>query len=140
MNDKKHFLGINWTIRWLNPQFVFSILKSFVVSVITYTGLTETDIGTWPSFWAAIVGILANPVMLLNMADAMYNAVIDFTTKGLQDSNLTKNKVRATDPNMPVEIIGEDEITSETELVADNTDSDLLDIHKPKVSEVEYDE
>lgn len=123
MKNKKHFLGINWMIRWLNPQFVFSILKSFVVSLITYTGLTETDIGTWPAFWAAIIGVMSNPVMLLNMADAMYNAIIDFTTKGLQDSNLTKNKTRATDPNMPVEMIGDDEVNDETEIIANNTET-----------------
>lgn len=122
MRKKKHFLGINWKIRWLNPQFIFSISKSFVVSLITYTGLTETDVSSWPALWSVILGVLSNPVMLLNMADAMYNAVIDFTTKNLEDSNLTKSKRRATDPNMDVEIDDPEGITDESEIVVESNE------------------
>lgn len=133
MKDKKHFLNINWKIRWLNPQFIFAIAKSLVVSLITYTGLTETDLSSWRALGAVLVGVLSNPVMLLNIADAVYNAIIDFTVKGGRDSQLTLNKDRATDPDMPVEIEGPDVVDDESTITVENDESEK---HKPKIEEV----
>ncbi|WP_414055180.1 phage holin [Macrococcus equi] len=121
MKNNKHFLGINWKIRFINPQFIFAISKSFIISLITYTGLTETDLSSWPAFWSVLLGVMSNPVMLLNMADAMYNAVIDFTTKGMQDDNLVKSKTEPTKTNLPVDIEGKEVVNDESEIVVDNT-------------------
>ncbi|MCM3179757.1 phage holin [Cytobacillus horneckiae] len=81
---------INWKIRFKNPLFISQLLLSFIVPILGYFGLTAQDITTWASLFSLLVDAFSNPYVVLLVVISVWNAVIDPTTRGVQDSNLAK--------------------------------------------------
>lgn len=43
-NNTNHFLGINWTVRFKNPQFWLGIILSILVPPLAYTGTEFNEV------------------------------------------------------------------------------------------------
>lgn len=77
---------INWKVRVKNPHFWVQIVVTIVVTMLSYAGISGAEITTWGKLLDLIVATLSNPYCLVLILVAVYNAIIDPTTKGLKDS------------------------------------------------------
>lgn len=93
-NNTNHFLGINWTVRFKNPQFWLAIALSILVPPLAYTGTEFNEVTSWGKFFDILGDGFANPYIVLMMLVGIYNAVIDNTTKGQGDSYIAKQYLR----------------------------------------------
>ena len=93
-NNTNHFLGINWTVRFKNPQFWIGIVLSILVPPLAYTGTEFNEVTSWGKFFTILGDGFANPYIVLMMLVGIYNAVIDNTTKGQGDSYIAKQYLR----------------------------------------------
>ena len=86
---------INWKVRVKNIHFWIQIIVTIVVTVLSYKGISGAEITTWGKLLDLIIDTLSNPYCLVLIIVAVYNAIIDPTTKGIKDSE------RALDYNEP---------------------------------------
>lgn len=93
-NNVKHFLGINWTVRFKNPQFWLAIALSILVPPLAYTGTEFNEVTSWGKFFDILGDGFANPYIVLMMLVGIYNAVVDKTTKGFGDSYIAKQYLK----------------------------------------------
>lgn len=93
-NNAKHFLGINWTVRFKNPQFWLAIALSILVPPLAYTGTEFNEVTSWGKFFDILGDGFANPYIVLMMLVGIYNAVVDKTTKGFGDSYIAKQYLK----------------------------------------------
>ncbi|WP_034536389.1 phage holin [Carnobacterium inhibens] len=82
---------INWKVRFKNPQFIIQLIVSVFGPILAYAGITAQDITSWAILFDLILAAVSNPYVLITIAVAVYNAVIDPTTKGLSDSKQALN-------------------------------------------------
>lgn len=78
---------INWKVRFKNPQFIIQLIVSIFGPILAYAGITAQDITSWAILFDLLLAAVSNPYVLITIAVAVYNAVVDPTTKGLSDSN-----------------------------------------------------
>lgn len=93
-NNTKHFLDINWTVRFKNPQFWLAIALSILVPPLAYTGTEFNEVTSWSKFFDILGDGFANPYIVLMMLVGIYNAVVDKTTKGFGDSYIAKQYLK----------------------------------------------
>ena len=79
-------MKINWKVRFKNPLFYVQIVLSVLTPILTYMGLTATDLITWSVLGDVLGQALANPYVLSLVLVSVYNALVDPTTKGFGDS------------------------------------------------------
>lgn len=124
-------MKINWSIRLKNKLFLAAVL-SFVLKIINQVAsIYGYDLSEFSQVVNDWFETITNVLVLAGI-------ITDPTVFGMNDSELSMNKTEPTDPNMPVEIIGDDEVTSESEIIADNTETSVDDLdekHKPRVEE-----
>lgn len=83
--------NINWKVRFKNPQFIIQLIVSIFGPILAYAGITAQDITSWVILLDLIVAAISNPYVLITIVVAVYNAVIDPTTKGVSDSKQALN-------------------------------------------------
>lgn len=93
-NNTNHFLGINWTVRFKNPQFWLAIALSILVPPLAYTGTEFNEVTSWGKFFDILGDGFANPYIVLMTLVGIYNAVVDKTTKGFGDSYIAKQYLK----------------------------------------------
>lgn len=79
-------MKINWKVRFKNPMFIAQIVLAIFTPILAYAGLTAQDITTWKALGDLIMGAIMNPYVLGLVIVSVYNAIIDPTTKGINDS------------------------------------------------------
>lgn len=79
-------MKINWKVRFKNPMFWIGIIVAVVATVFTQLGVNFEQVTSWADFLQLFVDAVSNPVVVVAVITAVYNAVIDPTTKGLHDS------------------------------------------------------
>lgn len=79
-------MKINWKVRLKNPMFWMGILSAFVLTLLAQLGVDFSDITSWQSFSDVLLKALRNPVVVVAVLTATYNAVVDPTTAGMSDS------------------------------------------------------
>ena len=88
-------MKINWKVRFKNPLFVAQLVMSILVPILAYAGLTVQDLTTWKALGDLLLGAFSNPYVLGLVAISVYNAVLDPTTRGLNDSlNVLNREVK----------------------------------------------
>lgn len=88
-------MKINWKVRFKNHLFVAQLGMSILVPILAYAGLTVQDLTTWKALGDLLLGAFSNPYVLGLVAISVYNAVLDPTTRGLNDSlNVLNREVR----------------------------------------------
>ena len=80
-------MKINLKVRFKNPVFIAQIILSILTPILTYAGLTTSDLTTWKALSDMLVDALKNPYVLGLVVVSVWNAVNDPTTKGLGDSS-----------------------------------------------------
>ena len=83
--------NINWKVRFKNPQFIIQLIVSIFGPILAYAGITAQDITSWAILFDLLLAAVSNPYVLVTIAVAVYNAVVDPTTKGLSDSKQALN-------------------------------------------------
>lgn len=79
-------MRINLRVRFKNPLFWVQLVLSVFTSILTYMGLTATDLTTWAIVGDVLLEAVANPYVLMLICVSVYNALVDPTTKGFGDS------------------------------------------------------
>lgn len=85
---------INWKVRAKNPHFWVQVATAIIVTIIGYAGISGSEVTTWAKLIDLVVMAVSNPYCLMLVAVAVWNAINDPTTKGLNDSDkaLTYNE------------------------------------------------
>lgn len=81
-----NFKILNLEVRAKNVHFWLQIAMTMLVTMLTYAGLTGSEITTWKKLADLIVATFSNPYCLFMVAVSVYNALVDPTTKGFKDS------------------------------------------------------
>ena len=79
-------MNINWKVRFKNPIFWVGILVAFVVTTLTQLGMSWDEVTSWATLGQALLDAVSNPVVVVAVITAVYNAIVDPTTAGLSDS------------------------------------------------------
>ena len=79
-------MKINLKVRFKNPMFYVQLVLSVLTPILTYLGLTATDLTTWAKLTDVLVQAVSNPYVLSLVIVSVYNALVDPTTKGFGDS------------------------------------------------------
>ena len=79
-------MKINLKVRFKNPLFYVQLVLSVLTPILTYLGLTATDLTTWAKLADVLVQAVSNPYVLSLVIVSVYNALVDPTTKGFGDS------------------------------------------------------
>ena len=79
-------MKINWKVRFKNPLFYAQLILSVLTPILTYLGLTATDLTTWAKLFDVLLQAVSNPYVLALTLVSVYNALVDPTTKGFGDS------------------------------------------------------
>lgn len=79
-------MKINLKVRFKNPMFYAQLILSVLTPILTYMGLTATDITTWAMLGDILLQAISNPYVLSLVLVSVYNALVDPTTKGFGDS------------------------------------------------------
>ncbi len=79
-------MKINLKVRFKNPIFYAQIVLSIFTPILTYLGLTATDLTTWAKLGEVLVQAISNPYVLTLVIVSVYNALVDPTTLGFGDS------------------------------------------------------
>jgi phi LC3 family holin len=67
-------------------MFYAQLILSVLTPILTYMGLTATDITTWAMLGDILLQAISNPYVLSLVLVSVYNALVDPTTKGFGDS------------------------------------------------------
>lgn len=79
-------MKINWTVRVKNPVFWAELAAAVLLPILTYMGLSWSDMTTWPALGSVFIEAIQNPVILVSVLVSVWNAINDPTTSGLSDS------------------------------------------------------
>ena len=79
-------MKINLKVRFKNPMFYVQLVLSVFTPIMTYLGLTATDLTTWGKLADVIGQAISNPYVLSLVLVSVYNALVDPTTAGFGDS------------------------------------------------------
>lgn len=79
-------MKINLKVRFKNPMFYAQLILSVLTPILTYLGLTATDLSTWSILGEVLLKAISNPYVLSLVALNVYNTLVDPTTKGFGDS------------------------------------------------------
>lgn len=90
-------MKINFKIRLQNPHFIAQITMAVLVPILSYAGLTAQDLTTWGTLGNLLLEAISNPYCLMLVLVSVYNAIIDNTTPGLNDSQRVLDKINIKD-------------------------------------------
>lgn len=79
-------MNINWKVRFKNPMFWVGIIVAVVATVLTQLGMSWEQVTSWATLGQALLEAVSNPVVVVAVITATYNAIVDPTTSGLSDS------------------------------------------------------
>lgn len=79
-------MKINLKVRFKNPLFYVQLVLSVLTPILTYLGLTATDLTTWAKLGDVLIQAISNPYVLSLVIVSVYNALVDPTTSGFGDS------------------------------------------------------
>lgn len=78
---------IDWKSRFKNPYFIATLIMSILLPSVGYMGASIQDLTTWGALFDLFKGILMNPFLLGTVTVSIFNAVVDFSTKGVADDS-----------------------------------------------------
>ena len=79
-------MKINWKVRLLNPTFWIGIIVAVFATISTQLGMGWEQVTSWAVFGQLLLDAVSNPVVVVAVISAVYNAIIDPTTAGISDS------------------------------------------------------
>ena len=79
-------MTINWKVRLLNPTFWIGIIVAVFATILTQLGMSWEQVTSWAVFGQLLLDAVSNPVVVVAVISAVYNAIIDPTTAGISDS------------------------------------------------------
>lgn len=79
-------MNINWKVRFKNPMFWIGIVVALFATVFTQLGMSWEEVSSWSVFFELLFDAVSNPVVVVAVITAVYNAILDSTTAGISDS------------------------------------------------------
>lgn len=79
-------MNINWKVRFKNPMFWVGIIVAVVATALTQLGMSWEQVTSWATLGEVLLKAVSNPVTVVAVITAVYNAIIDPTTAGFSDS------------------------------------------------------
>lgn len=90
MKKLQNVCGINFLVRFKNPVFWVQIILAMFLPILTYFGKDFSELTTWSALFSLMWEALKNPVVVVTILVAAWNAINDPTTSGLCDSKLAR--------------------------------------------------
>jgi len=90
----KNFGGINWKVRFNNPQFYAQVLIAILAPILAYMGISYDEITTWTKLGTLILEAIGNPYVVGLTIVSVYNAINDPTVAGFKDSDQALDYVK----------------------------------------------
>lgn len=84
-------MRINWKLRFKNPAFWWFVAATIFTNFAVKLNVHLETLTTWDSIFTLIYHAILNPVVLVSTLMSVYLGAVDFTTKGLNDSNRAMN-------------------------------------------------
>ena len=78
-------MKINWKVRSNNPFWYMQLAISVLIPILAYLGINYQYITSWYAIAEIIVSAAQNPVVAVSALAAVFNSVVDPTTRGLSD-------------------------------------------------------
>ncbi len=88
-------MNINWKVRFKNPMFWVGIIVVFIATILAQLGMSWEEVTTWAKLGEILLTAVSNPVVVVAVIGAIFNAINDPTTYGLSDS---KNALKYSKP------------------------------------------
>lgn len=79
-------MNINWNVRWKNPVWWAELAVAIFAPILTHAGVNWPDVTTWAALGRLLLDAVQNPVVVVAVLVAAFNACTDPTTKGIGDS------------------------------------------------------
>ena len=79
-------MNINWKVRFKNPMFWVGIVVVLIATILAQLGMSWEQVTSWATLGQALLEAVSNPVVVVAVITATYNAIVDPTTSGLSDS------------------------------------------------------
>lgn len=79
-------MSINWKVRFKNPMFWAGIVVVLISTILTQLGMSWDEITTWAKLGDVLLTAVSNPVVVVAIIGAVFNAINDPTTYGISDS------------------------------------------------------
>ena len=85
-------LKINWKLRFQNPAFWIFVGTVLISNFATGLNVNVADLTTWSAVWQLIYHSILNPTVLVPTLVSLYFGAVDYTSKGISDSEESLNK------------------------------------------------
>lgn len=79
-------MNINWKVRFKNPMFWVGIVVVLIATILAQLGMSWEEVTTWAKLGEILLTAVSNPVVVVAVIGAVFNAINDPTTYGLSDS------------------------------------------------------
>lgn len=82
-------MKINWRVRLQSPQFWLGLIGVITSPILSYLGITGSDLTTWGSVLEVLQDFISNPYLICTVVMAVLSfigVITDPTTKGICDS------------------------------------------------------
>lgn len=79
-------MNINWKVRFKNPMFWVGIVVVLISTIVAQLGMSWDEITTWAKLGDVLLTAVSNPVVVVAIIGAVFNAINDPTTYGISDS------------------------------------------------------
>lgn len=80
-------MKINWSIRWKNPLWWAEVLTALFAPILAHAGMGWEQVTSWGALGGLLVNAIQNPVAVVAVVVAVFNACTDPTTPGIGDSD-----------------------------------------------------
>lgn len=79
-------MKINWKIRVKNPLWWAEVVVALFAPILAHAGMGWEQVTSWASLGGLLLGAVQNPVVVVAVVVAVFNAITDPTTPGISDS------------------------------------------------------
>lgn len=91
-------MKINWNIRWKNPVWWAETIAALFAPILAYAGMAWEQMTSWAAIGNLLAQAVQNPVVVVAVLVAAFNALTDPTTPTLNDSERAMNYI---EPGVP---------------------------------------
>lgn len=76
---------MDWKSRVKNPIFWVNVLLAIGTPILTYFGITGSDLTAWGTLFNLILDALKNPYVVGTVIVSLWNTIYNPATKGIKD-------------------------------------------------------
>ena len=112
---------MNIKLRLQNWKFWATIAVGIFTMTCGFLNMEASDFSSWDVVYQALITVLANPYYIMSIVIYVFGCIMDTSTPGWSDSDVTKAKTNLNQTAEDVIANSASEATAEPEDASDNT-------------------